>query len=173
MTTDEPTEGATPHPDATKTLGDMDPDMFRHYGYQVVDRIAEYLARPDRHDVLPSIRPGDVAKQIAEGPPDRPESMDAILADYDRVILPGTTHWNHPGFRLLRHHGLGPGHPGRDAGRGAERERHAVAIGARPDGAGRRGAGLAAPAPGPARQLRRDHHGHGVVQHAVRPGRSP
>ncbi len=91
-------ERATPSPDATKTLGDMDPDMFRHYGYQVVDRIADYLARPDRYDVLPGIEPGDVAAQVADHPPERPESMDAILADYDRFIVPGTTHWNHPGF---------------------------------------------------------------------------
>lgn len=102
--------GETPSAEAVRTLGDMDPDMFRHYGYQVVDRIAEYLAHPERVDVLAKIEPGDVAREVADAPPQRPESMDAILADYDRFIVPGTTHWNHPGFMAyFGTTGSGPG----------------------------------------------------------------
>lgn len=94
----DPETRPAPSAEAMRTLGDMDPDLFRHYGYQVVDRIAAYLAHPERVNVLAQIRPGDVAREVAPGPPERPESMDEILADYDRFIVPGTTHWNHPGF---------------------------------------------------------------------------
>lgn len=76
----------------------MDPREFREHGRAVIDRIAEYLAHPGNVAVLPDLRPGDVRSALPAGPPDRPEPFDRILADYDRLIVPNTTHWNHPGF---------------------------------------------------------------------------
>lgn len=78
--------------------GDMDPEAFRRHGYAVVDRIAEYLAHPEGWPVLPPVAPGEVRAELPAAPPAAPEGMEAILADFDRVILPATTHWNHPGF---------------------------------------------------------------------------
>jgi aromatic-L-amino-acid decarboxylase len=78
--------------------GDMDVAEFRRAGYAVIDRIADYLERGDRFPVLPDIRPGDVRALLPAHPPDIGEPIDALLADFDRLILPGTTHWNHPGF---------------------------------------------------------------------------
>jgi len=78
--------------------GGLDPEQFRIYGKQVIDWIADYLANAERYPVLSPLNPGDVKRQLPAGPPQTPESMDAILADFDRVILPGITHWNHPGF---------------------------------------------------------------------------
>ena len=77
---------------------DMDPEAFRRHGYAVIDRIAEYLADPARWPVLPDMRPGDLRRELPEKPPAEPEPMEDILADFDRLILPYTTHWNHPGF---------------------------------------------------------------------------
>ncbi|MEJ2185149.1 MAG: pyridoxal-dependent decarboxylase [Gemmatimonadota bacterium] len=77
---------------------DMTPEEFRRHGYAVVDRIAEYLAHPERWNVMAQIQPGDVAREIPGAPPADAQPMDDILADYDRIIVPGTTHWNHPGF---------------------------------------------------------------------------
>jgi len=48
--------------------------------------------------VLPRVRPGDVAAGLPEGPPEQPETLESILSDLDEVIVPGLTHWNHPGF---------------------------------------------------------------------------
>lgn len=76
----------------------MDPDAFRRHGYAVIDRIAQYLARPDAWPVLPSTEPGAVRAALPEHPPAGPEPMEQILADYDELIVPNTTHWNHPGF---------------------------------------------------------------------------
>jgi aromatic-L-amino-acid decarboxylase len=79
-------------------FGGLDPEQFRAYGKQVIDWIADYLADADRYPVLSPVKPGDVKRQLPATPPAAPEAMDAILADFQRVILPGITHWNHPGF---------------------------------------------------------------------------
>jgi aromatic-L-amino-acid decarboxylase len=78
--------------------GDLPVEEFRRYAAQLVDWIAEYLAHPERHRVVPDVRPGDVAAQLPPAPPARGESLADMLADIERVIVPGTTHWNHPGF---------------------------------------------------------------------------
>jgi len=76
----------------------MDPDVFRRFGHEVVEWVAEYLRDVERYPVLSPLRPGDVRRKIPPAPPGRGEPMDAILADFKEVILPGITHWNHPRF---------------------------------------------------------------------------
>ena len=78
--------------------GDLPIHDFRRYAAQLVDWIAEYLAHPERYRVVPDVRPGEIAAQLPPAPPQNGESLTDILADIERVILPGTTHWNHPGF---------------------------------------------------------------------------
>lgn len=82
-------------PDAT---GDMTPEAFRKYGHQVVDWIADYLANVGSYPVLAQTSPGDLRRSLPHQPPQEPESMEAILNDFDRRIIPGITHWNSPGF---------------------------------------------------------------------------
>ena len=77
---------------------DMDPERFRAFGHAVMDRVADYLADPERWRVFPDIRPGDLVAALPSDPPDAPEPFERILADYDRLIPASTTHWNHPGF---------------------------------------------------------------------------
>ena len=76
----------------------MDPEEFRREGRRVVDWVAEYLAHPDRYPVLSRVRPGEVRDALPSSAPDVGEPFDRILADFERVIVPGLTHWNHPGF---------------------------------------------------------------------------
>jgi aromatic-L-amino-acid/L-tryptophan decarboxylase len=76
----------------------MDPQEFQHAASLVVERIAAFLDNPERWRVLPDVRPGDIRHALPDTPPVLGESFDAILADFDRIIMPGTTHWNHPGF---------------------------------------------------------------------------
>jgi aromatic-L-amino-acid decarboxylase len=78
--------------------GGIDPEEFRKYGKEVVDWIADYLKNPEKYPVFPKVKPGDIKKQLPAVPPASPEKMDAILEDFNRIILPGITHWNHPGF---------------------------------------------------------------------------
>ena len=76
----------------------MDPEAFRREAHRVADWIADYLAAPDRFPVLSRVRPGDIRRALPVEAPEQGESFDAIFADFERTILPGITHWNHPGF---------------------------------------------------------------------------
>ena len=76
----------------------MDAETFRRYGHSVIEWIADYLSNSTRYPVLARVAPGDVRRKLPEGPPAKGESFDQILADFERHILPGVTHWNHPGF---------------------------------------------------------------------------
>ncbi|MBZ5725908.1 MAG: amino acid decarboxylase [Acidobacteriia bacterium] len=76
----------------------MTPEEFRRYGHQAIDWVADYLAHPERYPVLPSVKPGQLTDALPACGPERGEAMDAILADFERLIVPATTHWNHPGF---------------------------------------------------------------------------
>ncbi len=60
--------------------------------------IEGYLEDPGRFPVLAPVAPGDIARQLPAAPPATAEPIDAILDDFERVLLPGVTHWNHPGF---------------------------------------------------------------------------
>jgi aromatic-L-amino-acid decarboxylase len=48
--------------------------------------------------VLSRLRPGELREALPAAPPEKGESLPAILADVERQILPGITHWNHPAF---------------------------------------------------------------------------
>jgi aromatic-L-amino-acid decarboxylase len=78
--------------------GDISPEEFRRYGHEVVDWIAEYLANVGELPVLAPVRPGEVAAKLPDSAPAEPEGLDEILRDFRDVIVPGTTHWNHPSF---------------------------------------------------------------------------
>jgi len=80
------------------SLGDMSAEDFRRYGHQVVEWIADYLSHPERYPVLSQNKPDQLKEALPSKAPERGETMEAMLADLDRVIVPGMTHWNHPGF---------------------------------------------------------------------------
>ncbi len=71
---------------------------FRRAGHQAVDWVAEYLENTRQYPVLPRIKPGDLVDALPASAPEKGESFEAILRDFDRLILPAVTHWNHPGF---------------------------------------------------------------------------
>jgi aromatic-L-amino-acid decarboxylase len=76
----------------------MTPEEFRRYGYQTIDWVADYLEHADRYPVLPRVKPGELTDALPGCGPEQGEPMEAILADFERLIVPATTHWNHPGF---------------------------------------------------------------------------
>jgi aromatic-L-amino-acid decarboxylase len=73
-------------------------DEFRVHGHALVEWIADYLADPERYPVLPRVSPGDVRRALPEAAPEAGEPFEQIFADFERVIVPALTHWNHPGF---------------------------------------------------------------------------
>src|SRR5262245_4167998 len=78
--------------------GDLPIDQLTSKGREALDWIAEYLEHPERYPVLSAARPGDIKASLPASPPEHPESLDTILADFESKILPGITHWNHPSF---------------------------------------------------------------------------
>ena len=82
----------------TSPFGDMDPEAFRREAHRVADWIADYLANSGRFPVLSTVSPGEIRGQLPAAAPTQGESFDAIFADFEKIILPGVTHWNHPGF---------------------------------------------------------------------------
>ena len=79
-------------------LGDMPAEEFRRYGHELIDWIADYFEHIDDLPVLAQVEPGELKSQLPTSPPEKGESMEAILADVDRLIVPALTHWSHPSF---------------------------------------------------------------------------
>src|SRR5262245_36646526 len=77
---------------------DMPPQEFRRHGRELVEWITDYLENPRRYPVSADVDPGELQRLLPKAGPAVSESMEAILADFNRVILPGINHWNHPRF---------------------------------------------------------------------------
>jgi aromatic-L-amino-acid decarboxylase len=76
----------------------MPSSEFREAGHRLVDWIADYFDQGERLPVLAQVAPGDIAAALPPAAPERGEPFGDILADVDRVLVPGLTHWNQPGF---------------------------------------------------------------------------
>ncbi|MFN2444830.1 MAG: aspartate aminotransferase family protein [Vicinamibacterales bacterium] len=76
----------------------MTSDEFKRHGHVLVDWIADYLEHSDRYPVLPRVRPGEIRSALPDRAPEQGEPFERMFADFERVLLPGITHWNHPGF---------------------------------------------------------------------------
>lgn len=76
----------------------MKADEFRQHGHQMIEWIADYLEHADQYPVMSQTKPGEISQLIPDEAPEDGEPMDRIMADFQRDILPGVTHWNHPRF---------------------------------------------------------------------------
>ncbi len=76
----------------------MTDNEFRTWAHRAADWSADYLETVAERPVRAQVQPGDLLKQLPAHPPAAGESMEAIFADLDRLILPGMTHWQHPRF---------------------------------------------------------------------------
>src|SRR5690348_16736725 len=76
----------------------LTPAEFAAAGHEVVDWIARYLREIEKYPVLPRVTPGEVRSKLPAEPPATPATWSEIFADFEHYIMPGITHWNHPGF---------------------------------------------------------------------------
>jgi aromatic-L-amino-acid decarboxylase len=76
----------------------VDANEFRRHGHGLVEWIADYLENSGRYPVLPRVAPGDLTRALPSSAPDAGEGFDEILGDFETLIVPALTHWNHPGF---------------------------------------------------------------------------
>ncbi len=77
---------------------DLSSEEFRKYGYEVVDWIARYLDETGDYPVVPRMQPGELVDALPSSAPNQGEPMEAILGDFQRLIVPALNHWNHPRF---------------------------------------------------------------------------
>ena len=93
----------------TRQIGPS-PQELRHALSEAAAWVASYLQHVGDRPVLATVSPGDIAATLPESPPEHGESLEVILKDVDRLILPGITHWNHPAFfAYFGISGSGPG----------------------------------------------------------------
>ena len=64
----------------------------------MIDWIADYWATLPGRPVTPGVAPGDVRTRLPTRAPEAAEGLADVLADLDRIIMPGLTHWQHPAF---------------------------------------------------------------------------
>src|ERR1700687_4169776 len=79
---------------------DLPSAEFRAAMHRVADLLADYLdgVGESERRVRPPVGPGDVPARLPVAPPLGPQPLDVLLDDYQRLIEPNVTHWNHPGF---------------------------------------------------------------------------
>ncbi len=76
----------------------MDPSEFRRSGHALVEWIADYLSHSEQYPVLPRVAPGEVRDALPDRAPEEGQAFEEIFGDFERILVPALTHWNHPGF---------------------------------------------------------------------------
>ena len=75
-----------------------------------MDWAADYLEGVGSYPVLAEVEPGEVKRRLAEAAPEEGEPFESLFGDFESVVVPGVTHWNHPSFfAYFAVSGSGPG----------------------------------------------------------------
>jgi aromatic-L-amino-acid decarboxylase len=76
----------------------MTPDEFRKHAHDLVEWMAGYMENVETFPVKSLVKPGEIFNKIPDNPPQKAESFDSLMSDFDKIILPGITHWQNPNF---------------------------------------------------------------------------
>lgn len=76
----------------------MDRDSFRHWSRRAADWGVDYRIGLRDQPVRPMLIPGKVRDSLPSAPPETAEAMEDIFADFERIVVPSMTHWQHPRF---------------------------------------------------------------------------
>jgi aromatic-L-amino-acid decarboxylase len=76
----------------------MDPEEFRRHAHHLADWMADYFRDVGALPVTPEVQPGEITGRLPHGPPAKGEPFSRLFEDFREIILPGMTHWNHPGW---------------------------------------------------------------------------
>lgn len=75
-----------------------DASDFRKEAHKMADRLADYYEQLEKLPIKSQVKPGEIINKLPLAPPDSSEDMDVIMKDFDEIIMPGLTHWQHPSF---------------------------------------------------------------------------
>jgi len=76
----------------------MEIEDFRNHGYRLIDWIADYYKNIEDYPVKSQVNPRDIYSKLPVQAPSQGESFESIMSDFEKEILPGITHWQHPSF---------------------------------------------------------------------------
>jgi aromatic-L-amino-acid decarboxylase len=76
----------------------IDSNEFRKQAHIFADWMADYFEGIDKFRVKSGVKPDDILKQLPPDPPDKPENIQDIFNDFQKIIIPGITHWQSPSF---------------------------------------------------------------------------
>lgn len=76
----------------------LDTQEWRRRGKEMVDYIADYMDTIHKRRVTPNVEPGYLKGLLPESAPYKSENWDTIMSDFEKFIMPGVTHWQHPRF---------------------------------------------------------------------------
>lgn len=76
----------------------MSPEAFRRHGHALIDWLADYMRTVEQRPVAARVEPGEIRARLPDAAPEQPEPFEQVLADLDRVVLPGITHWQSPNW---------------------------------------------------------------------------
>src|SRR5262249_31549246 len=70
----------------------------RELGHALVDWISDYRETLASRPVMSPARPGEIKARLPSAPPEHGGAVGDVIARLEADVLPGITHWNHPGF---------------------------------------------------------------------------
>ncbi len=73
-------------------------DEFSEWGRKVADWAQDYHLTVGDRPVRARTEPGEVLNALPSAPPEAGTGMEAIFADFEEIVMPGITHWQHPRF---------------------------------------------------------------------------
>ena len=76
----------------------MNHEAFRAHAHQLADWMADYFEHISEYPVKPKVKPGEIKAQLPDSAPRHGEPFESLMADFEQIILPGMTHWQHPQF---------------------------------------------------------------------------
>ncbi len=71
---------------------------FSKFAHELVEWMARYMENVESYPVKSSVSPGEIFNRLPDHPPSEPETFEAFFEDFNRIILPGITHWQSPNF---------------------------------------------------------------------------
>jgi len=74
----------------------MTPEQFRLAGHDLIDWIADYRTKVATLPVRAQVKPGEIKNHLPQKPPQKPESLDQLMADLEKIVVPGITQVQHP-----------------------------------------------------------------------------
>lgn len=74
------------------------PSDFRAEAHKMADFVADYFENIEQYPVKSQVKPGEILGQLPQLPPESAESMTDVMADFEKILMPGITHWQNPNF---------------------------------------------------------------------------